>query len=54
MRLPGVTATTSQVSQVSTLGTQGCGSVDDQKLKKIYSCKTFLYFLDRKLQFTYP
>ncbi len=26
----------------------------EQKLKKINSCKTFLYFWDRKLQFNYP
>jgi hypothetical protein len=27
---------------------------DDQKLKKIYSWKFNFYFLDQKLQFTYP
>jgi hypothetical protein len=27
---------------------------DDEKLEQIYSCKTFLNFLARKLQFTYP
>jgi hypothetical protein len=27
---------------------------DDLKLKKIYSWKFNLYFLDQKLQFTYP
>jgi hypothetical protein len=30
---------------------QGFG---DRKFNKIYSSKTFLYFLDQKLQFTYP
>jgi hypothetical protein len=28
--------------------------LDDQKLKKIYSWKTSLYFFDQKLHFIYP
>ncbi len=33
----------------------GSGSrIDDLKLKKIYSWKFNFYFLDQKLQFTYP